>query len=162
MHSEKMESEYTIPQSIRSEARTLLSVFKNAVSFTLAITTLTEISKDSPDYLYLIMSTISGIVFLSLIQYEMKTAKQASSNALNSPNGTQWMSAIHGPIKCISFLVSITLNILTQFLSTLIARYIITFVPDTTNIYQVGYILILVLCLFWCGTYSIGIDLETI
>jgi len=157
-----MEKEINVPQSIRVEFRSLLSVFKNAVAFTLAITTLTEISRDSPDYLYLIMSTLVGIIFLSLIQFEMKTAKQFIKNEFKESNDKQWISIIHGPMKCISFLVSITLNILTQFLSTLIARYIITFVPDTTNIYQVGYILVLVLCLFWCGTYSIGIDLETI
>lgn len=142
-------------KAIQNEAKTLLGIFKNSVSFTLAITTLTELSKTSPEYLYLIISTIILIGIITLIRQEVSDIRAREEVKLEQTNG---VSILYGPIRCIGFLANILLNILTQFLSTLIARYILTFVPDPTDIYQVSYILLVILSLFWCGLYTIGVD----
>lgn len=142
--------------SILNEGKSLIVVFKNAVSFTLAITTLTEISRESPEYLYLILSTIVVVALVTLIRLEI--TRMRGSIELKMQNDKKYSSLIYGPVRCLGFLSSILLNILTQFLSTLVARYIITFVPDPSDIYNVSYILIIVLCLFWCALYTIGID----
>jgi len=142
-----------LPESVAKEGKQLLSVFKNAIAFTLALTTLTEVSKESPDYLYLILSSICLICIVTIIQIEVDVYK-ASISAKGK--------GIQGPIKCISFLSSITLNILTQFLSTLVAKYVLTFVPDPSNIKEVSYVLLIVLSLFWCMLYALGIDWHEI
>lgn len=142
--------------AVINEARSLLSVFKNAVSFTLAITTLTELSRESPEYLYLILSTIVVVVLVTLIRLEITQMRLGIETRMKK--NENYTSLIYGPVRCLGFLSNILLNILTQFLSTLVARYILTFVPDPSDIYNVSYILIIVLCLFWCALYTIGID----
>jgi len=99
------------------------------------------------------LSSICLICIVTIIQIEVDVYK-ASISAKGK--------GIQGPIKCISFLSSITLNILTQFLSTLVAKYVLTFVPDPSNIKEVSYVLLIVLSLFWCMLYALGIDWHEI
>jgi hypothetical protein len=139
----------TIPSSVLQEGKQLLSVFKNAIAFTLSLTTLDQLSHDAPDYLYLILATLGIIGVITLIQIEVDYYKATL---------TRVTSVLLGPIKYISFLTSNCLSILTNFLSALVAKYIITFVPDPTDIKEVAYILLLVLSLFWCMLYAIGVD----
>ena len=140
---------------LQQEGSQLLSLFKNAVSYTLAITALTELSKSTPDYLFLILGTLSCMILLLFVQTEVNIILKSSkvTKALGS-----FYDFILGPLKCTSFLLSIVINILTQFLSTLLAKYVLTFTPNLANFEEIIYILLVILSLFWCVIYALGVD----
>lgn len=139
-----------IPIAVLREGKQLLSVFKNAIAFTLSLTTLDQLAQNSPDYLYLLLSTLGLIGVITLLQIEVDFYRAQPTRAV--------VSFATGPIKYLSFLTSNILNILTNFLSALVAKYIITFVPNPTDIKEVAYVLLIVLSLFWCMLYAIGVD----
>lgn len=151
-----------LPDNVAREGFALLGVFKNAITFTLALTTLTEITRESPDYLFLMLSTLGIIALTLIIQTEISNLTTRSDTIDEKDKSHKLYYALRGPLKCLSFLTSITLNILTQFLSTMIAKYILTFVPNPSNIYDVSYVLVIVMCLFWCALYSLGIDWHSV
>jgi hypothetical protein len=146
-----------LPPILSAEERQLLSLFKNALSYTLALTTLTEISKDSPEYLFLGIGTAAVILLLLGLQLQINRLLEAK-DANNKP----LYGFFIGPLKCLTFLSTIIVNIVTQFLSTIIAKYILSFVPTVTNFQEVGYILLIVLSLFWCVLFAVDIDWHNI
>lgn len=145
----------TSSQVLQQEGSQLLSLFKNAVSYTLAITALTELSKSTPDYLFLILGTLACTVLLLFIQTEVNLILK--STKFTTAIGSLYEFVL-GPLKCLSFLLSIIVNILTQFLSTLIAKYVLTFTPNLANFEEIVYILLVILSLFWCVIYAVGVD----
>lgn len=146
-----------LPTLVFAEERQLLSLFKNSLSYTLALTTLTEISKDSPEYLFLGLGTAALILLLLGLQLQINTLLETKNS-----DGTPTYGFFVGPLKCCNFLATIVINIITQFLSTIIAKYILSFVPTVTNFQEVGYILLVVLSLFWCMLFAVDIDWHNI
>lgn len=136
--------------SLIEETGQLLQLFQNALAYTVALTALQEITSDTQDYFVLAL----GVVLTTAI---LAFAKNLLTVVIEKREGA--FELIGGIFKCIQFLVGLACNIFIQFLSTIVAKYVITFVPTFANpIATVLPTLIITLSLLWTLLYSLGVS----
>ena len=134
---------------ITSQTGDLVQIFQNALSYTVALTTLQHSTENSSD-LFLLALSISIVVFiLVFLRNGLETARK------DIQTRSDYMTGILG---CLLFLVNLTSNIFTQFLSTICAQYVVSFTPTYDDpLINVLPTLAITLSLIWVLLYSLGL-----
>ena len=130
----------------------LLQLFENALAYTVALSALQKIADDSSEY-FLLSVSVALVVFILALGRSAVTSivEQQVSNGADR-------GLTHGIFLCAKFLITLACSIFTQFLSTIVARYVIQFVPTLDNpIINVVPTLVITLSLLWILLFSIGI-----
>jgi hypothetical protein len=131
-----------------AESQGLVELFKNALCYTLAYNSVSAIDATEQDVVLVIICVSVFIFFTVAIKTQLESIFVQRSLLLEF---------LTGPLECVLFLCTIVTNILTQFLSTLLARWVVTFPPgSSTNIGDVLPVAAISLILFWALMYSIG------
>ena len=135
---------------IYEQCRSLTEIFKNALCYTLAFTIVSRLQESNEEDIILVcISIFIAILFAVVI-------KTQTEKVINIRATTLYSTFFMGPIQCILFLLEIVCNILTQFLSTLVSRYVLTWPPAANPVKDILPISVLSLVLFWALMYSIG------
>lgn len=136
--------------SLLQQSNDLLQLFQNALAYTVALTALQQTAADTSDYFVLSLS-------VALVVFILAFARTLLDRIIERRSKTD--SIINGIFKCLRFLVFLSCNIFTQFLSTVIARYVINFVPTLANpMSTVLPTLLITLSLLWTLLYSLGLS----
>lgn len=142
---------------IAEQCRSLIVIFKNALCYTLAFTIVSRIQEaNEEDIILVCISIFISILFAVLIKTQTEIViRRGQTHGVYSTFFT-------GPLECILFLLEISCNILTQFLSTLVSRYVLTWPPATNPVKDILPISVLSLVLFWALMFSVGaIELKS-
>jgi len=145
---------------VYEEAQGLVSIFKNALCYTLAYITVTKIDATQQD-IVLVVIAVAVVIFFSVVvktQLEKLFAPPVSTDTnTRDTTAANLILLFTGPLECLLFLLTITTNILTQFLSTLLAKWVTTFPPSNNNpTRDVLPVACLSLVLFWALLFSVG------
>ena len=133
--------------AIIQQSGDLLQVFQNALAYTVALSALQQSAEDNSDFFIVSLSVSIIVGLLAFARNQLKVLSVDSDVEL-----------VHGLIQCSRFLLNLACNIFTQFLSTLVARYVITFVPTLSDpLTNVLPTLLITLSLLWALLYSLGI-----
>jgi hypothetical protein len=145
---------------VYSEARDLINIFKNALCYTLAYTTVTKIDATEQDIILVVIGVSVVIFFTVIIKTKLQsihTLERTENTTIEETEQLRLITLFTGPLECLLFLLTIATNTLTQFLSTLLARWVLTFPPSANNpIKDVLPVASLSLIMFWTLMYSVG------
>ena len=130
-----------------SEGLELDTLFKNALCFTLAYTTVQSMIATEQDIVIVGIGVVIGIFFLVLLKNQLQYLQKEHANSISQ-----------GPLAALLFLCDLSVNTFVQFISTLMAQWVTTFPASVENpVKDILPIVLISITLFWSLLYSVGL-----
>lgn len=143
--------------AIFDEARQQILLFKNALGYTLAFQALTNSVDTRQSFVSLGLSVAIVLFIIVVLRDQLRGFDRSIFN--DSGRVTRQEPVLVGVIRSGHFFLDVVVNVLTQFLSTIIGRYIIEFSPDLNNLLLVVFpIILLTFTLLWTLLLSLGAE----
>ena len=109
---------------------TLYTTFVNAFSYTLAISTVNSMV-DTGGHDLLVLATAVGLAILLISKVETEVRLLHSS--LQNPQSKHFNELLDGPIRMTLFLLTTSISVLVQFLSSALGKWAIDIAGTTTT-----------------------------
>lgn len=137
-------------QAMRDEALQVVNLFKNALCYTLAFSTVQDIEQNEADLVFVGISVCVCVFGVTAVKTWVAQFATLQEDYIAK-------DLLKGPLECVIFLLNITLNVLTQLLSTLLARWIVTLPPQSESVLTSTLpVATLSLALFWALLFSVS------
>lgn len=126
-------------------------LFVNALSFTLAVTSVDRYVTSDPSELTILVCTLAMVAtFMVVLENQLK-------QAFRSIRSTRTARMLMGPVGLVSYLLSTLTRVIVHFLSTTVGRWVMTLAPSNLEFWDTVTGVVISISLVWFVGISVGL-----